>query len=79
MVARTPSFPEYRGHPPQLGLMRAEHGNLVRVRLSASSWAGGKPTVRGAEFPGGNMPKKRMPVAERQQESATSFDRFLHR
>jgi len=26
----------------------------------------GKPTVRRAEFPGGNrMPKKRMPVAER--------------
>jgi len=31
----------------------------------------GKPTVREAEFQGGNrMPKKRTPVAERQQETA---------
>jgi hypothetical protein len=30
----------------------------------------GRPTVRGAEAPGGNrMPKKRMPAAERQQET----------
>ena len=30
----------------------------------------GKPTVRGAQIPGGNrMPKKRMPVAERPQET----------
>jgi hypothetical protein len=34
----------------------------------------GKPTVRGAELPGGNrMPKKRMPVAERQQETGTTW------
>ena len=30
----------------------------------------GRPTVRRAEIPGGNrMPKKRMPVAERRQET----------
>jgi hypothetical protein len=32
----------------------------------------GRPTVREAEFRGGNrMPKKRMPVAERRQEAGT--------
>src|SRR5258708_33219277 len=35
----------------QPGLTRAEHGNLVRVR--AAGWGRGRPTVRGAEFPGG--------------------------
>ena len=33
----------------------------------------GRPTVRGAEVPGGNrMPKKPMPVAERRQEPKTA-------
>jgi hypothetical protein len=55
----------------QLCLMRAERGNPARVRHLGRP-GGGRPTVRGAEFPGGNrMPKKRMPVAERQQESGT--------
>jgi hypothetical protein len=32
----------------------------------------GKPTVRRAQFPGGNrMTEKRMPVAERQRETTT--------
>jgi hypothetical protein len=32
----------------------------------------GKPTVRKAQFPGGNrMTEKRMPAAERQQETGT--------
>jgi hypothetical protein len=32
----------------------------------------GKPTVREAQFPGGQrMTKKRMPVAERRQETGT--------
>ena len=56
----------------QSGLMRAICGNPVRVR-PAFGWSG-KPTVRGAQFPGGNrMPKKRMPVAERQQESEAAM------
>jgi hypothetical protein len=53
---------------PQLHLMRAEHGNPVKVRCASA----GKPTVRRAEFRGGNrMPKKRRPAAERQQETGT--------
>src|SRR5258707_9151096 len=52
----------------QPGLTRAEHGNLVRVR--AAGWGRGRPTVRGAEFPGGKgCPKKQTPAAERQRES----------
>jgi hypothetical protein len=51
--------------------MRAEHGNPVRVRDAVGR--AGKPTVRRAELPGGNrMPKKRTPVAERQQETGTT-------
>jgi hypothetical protein len=53
-------------------LRRAERGNPVGVRCSRRRGRG-KPTVRGAEVPGGNrMPKKRMPVAERQQESGAA-------
>jgi hypothetical protein len=53
---------------PQPGLMRAVCGNPVRVRCIIGCI--GKPTVRRAQFLGGNrMPKKRMPVAEKQQES----------
>jgi hypothetical protein len=53
---------------PQPHLTRAEHGNPVRVRCASA----GKPTVRRAEFRGGNrMPKKRRPAAERQQETGT--------
>jgi hypothetical protein len=40
--------------------------------MDSRSWlgCGGRPTVREAEVRGGNRtPKKRMPVAERQQES----------
>jgi hypothetical protein len=34
----------------------------------------GRPTVRRAQLPDGDrMPKKRMPVAERQQETETSM------
>ena len=37
---------------------------------SGSGPLAGKPTVRRAQFPGGNrMTEKRMPVAERQQET----------
>jgi hypothetical protein len=38
-----------------LGLMRAERGNLVRVRRAGAGMRrrGGRPTVRGAEVPGG--------------------------
>jgi len=51
---------------PQPHLTRAEHGNPVKVRCVSA----GKPTVRRAEFRGGNrMPEKRRPAAERQQEN----------
>jgi hypothetical protein len=54
---------------PQLCLTRAEHGKPDRVRRD---WCAGKPTVRRAQVPGGNrMPKKRMPAAERRQETGT--------
>jgi hypothetical protein len=47
--------------------MRAERGNPVEVRTLS-----GKPTVRGAQFLGGNrMAEKRMPAAERQRETET--------
>ena len=53
---------------PQPHLTRAEHGKPVKVRCASA----GKPTVRRAEFRGGNrMPKKRRPAAERQQETGT--------
>jgi hypothetical protein len=56
----------YRGHPPRSQLVRAERGNPVWVRFLGT----GKPTVRRAQFLGGNrMTEKRMPAAERQQET----------
>jgi hypothetical protein len=51
--------------PPRSGLMRAERGNPVEVQPVA-----GRPTVRKAEvLSGTGWPSKRMPVAERQQET----------
>ena len=42
------------------------------VTPSGSGRLAGKPTVRRAQFPGGyGMTEKRMPVAERQRETAT--------
>ena len=59
--------PGFRGRPRRSQLVRAERGNPVGVR----PWAG-KPTVRGAQLPGGyRMAEKRMPVAERQRETAS--------
>jgi hypothetical protein len=53
--------------------MRAEHGNPDRVR--AALVAVGRPTVRRAEFSGGNrMSKKRMPVGESRQETSTTLN-----
>jgi hypothetical protein len=52
------------GARPGPGLTRAESGNLVRVRISGAGMRRrcGRPTVRGAEFPGGiGVPRKRMP------------------
>lgn len=63
--------PGVRGHPTRLQLMRVERGNPVRVRWCRLGVAG-QPTVREAQFPGGNRtPKKRTPVAERQRESGS--------
>ena len=42
----------------------------VETPPGSRCWLPGRPTVRGAELLGGNrMPKKRMPVVERQQET----------
>jgi hypothetical protein len=69
MVAWTPLLPGYSWHPTRSFLMRVERGNPVR---SIAPCRGGRPTVREAESRGGNRtPKKRMPVAERHQESGT--------
>ena len=66
-VVWTPLLPGYSWHPTRSYLMRVERGNPVR---SITFGCGGRPTVREAESCGGNRtPKKRMPVAERQQES----------
>jgi hypothetical protein len=66
---RAPLSPGYRGHPPRSQLVRAERGNPRRGPALA-----GKPTVRKAQFPGGNrMTEKRMPAAERQQETKTRW------
>jgi hypothetical protein len=58
--------------PARPHLMRAERGNPVRVRRCRLG-AAGQPTVRRAQFPGGNRtPKKRTPAAERQRESGSA-------
>jgi hypothetical protein len=69
MVAWAPLLPGYSWHPTRSYLMRVERGNPVR---SITIVCDGRPTVRNAESRGGNRtPKKRMPAAERQQESGT--------
>ena len=47
---RTPPVSGYRGRPPRPCLARVERGNPVGVR----AFRPGRPTVRGAELPGGN-------------------------
>jgi len=52
------------GARPGPGLTRAESGNPARVRISGAGMRRrcGRPTVRGAEVPGGiGVPRKRMP------------------
>jgi hypothetical protein len=67
---RAPPSPGYRGHPPRSQLTRAERGNPVEVRSALGR--AGKPTVRNAQILGGNrMTEKRMPAAERRQETGT--------
>jgi hypothetical protein len=69
--AWVPLPPGYRRHPTQPYLMRAEHGNPVRVR--AARWRCGRPIARGAQSPGGTgCLRKRMPAAERQQETSAA-------
>ena len=66
---RAPPSSGHRGHPPRAQLVRAERGNPVGVRPLA-----GKPTVRKAQFLGGNrMIEKQMPAAETQQETGTRW------
>ena len=60
--------PGFRGRPRRSLLVCAERGNPVVVRARLGVF--GKPTVRRAQLPGGNrMTEKRMPAAERQQET----------
>ena len=59
------------GVRPGPGLMRAERGNLARVRPAGAGRCGpaGRPIVRGAEPRWRDrVPGKRMPAAERQRE-----------
>jgi hypothetical protein len=77
------------GHRCSRGRAGARPGRSSCVRnVETPSWStmdsrsrlgcGGRPTVREAEPRGGNRtPKKRMPVAERQQESGAVDHRFL--
>ena len=66
-----PPSPGYRGHPPRSHLMRVQRGNPVGVRSRVGA---GKPTARKAQSPSGKwMTKKRMPVAERRQETGTAW------
>jgi hypothetical protein len=63
------------GARPGPGLMRAERGKLVRVRRAGAGMRrqGGRPTVRGAESPGGTGcpgSEGRRPI--RQQESGAA-------
>ena len=61
--------PRGRGgtHPGHSSRVR----NAVTPSGSGREGVSGKPTVRGAQLPGGNrMTEKRMPVAERQRETA---------
>ena len=51
LARRAPSSPGSRRHPSRSYLAGAERGNPVRVRALVAS---GKPTVRKAQFPGGN-------------------------
>jgi hypothetical protein len=60
--------------PGGIGGAHPGRSSCVRnaVTLSGSEPRFGKPTVRRAQLPGGNrMTEKRMPVAERQRETAT--------
>jgi len=71
LAVRAPSASGYRGHPFWSYLAHVERGNPVRVLIGPLGSLG-RPTARKAELFGGNrMPKKRMPAAERQQESET--------
>ena len=64
------------GAPLGLGVKGAANPVVTRMcgtwkpRRGPGGWSSGRPTVRGAEFLGGNrMPNKRMPVVERRQET----------
>ena len=63
------------GARPGPGLMRAERGNPVRVRRAGAGMRrqGGRPPVRGAEFPGRTgCPGSGCRAAERRQESGAA-------
>src|ERR1700736_1556028 len=69
---RAPPSPGLRGRPIRPHLMRAKRDNPVGVRSLVTG--AGKPTVRGAQSPSGQwMANKRTPVAERRQETWTSW------
>ena len=57
----------YRGHPPRSQLVRAERGNPVWVR-PLGRWADREES---RSLGGNGMTEKRMPAAERRQETGT--------
>ena len=64
----------FGGRVRETGRSKYRHRALIRPYPSGPRrlWCCGKPTVRGAEFRGGNRtPKKQMPAAERQQENGS--------
>jgi len=78
MAVGTPSPPGYRGHPTRPYLTRVERGNPVKVH--GVFRCRGKPTVRKAEFRGGNRtPKKQMPAAEKRRENGELHVRSFNR
>jgi hypothetical protein len=77
-VVWTPPLSGYRWHPTRSYLMRVERGNPVTVRHCCGG--GGRPDRKEGGIPSGNRtPKKRMPVAERQQESGDRTTWLLRR
>jgi hypothetical protein len=66
-AGRAPLSSGYRGRPPRSQLVRAERGNPVWVR-PLGRWADREES---RSLGGKRMTEKRMPAAERRQETGT--------
>jgi hypothetical protein len=75
-AGRAPSSPGSRRHPPRSYLTSAERGNPVRVRALV---APGKPTVRKAQFPGGNRMTRQANAGGRKAAGNRDHDGWLLR